>query len=140
MATETELFYGALLAINGLLAAATIWYQLRRLKIEESKNTTLVQQRDSLHAYYDARLSVEKAKLSVEREKLAARNGEQKPKRTDHILPRPVETSSGWQTSEAGMAHEEEEEYFRLRRQCNDAGHEGPGDYQCRKCGGLSSS
>ncbi len=90
MATETELFYGGLITINGVLALCTSWYYFRRLKIEEARSTALEQQRDNLQKYYDARLSVEMQKLSVEREKLAARNGEQMPKRTTHVLPRPL--------------------------------------------------
>ena len=78
MLTDIELFYTAIIVVNGLVAAATIWYQYRRLKIEEARSETFKQQRDNLQAYYDARLSVEKAKLGVERQKLATRNGETK--------------------------------------------------------------
>ena len=76
MATETELFYAGIIVINGLVAAFTICYQFRRLKIEEARSQTFKEQRDNLQDYYDARLGVEKAKLEVERKKLAARNGE----------------------------------------------------------------
>lgn len=75
MVSEIEAFYAGILVINGTLAAFTIFYQWRRLKIEQARSLALEQQRDNLRTYYDQRLSIEKAKLDVEQKKLALRKG-----------------------------------------------------------------
>ncbi len=54
--------------------ALTTWYYRRRVKIEEARSAALKKQGEQMYAYYDARLSVEKAKLHVEQQKLASRS------------------------------------------------------------------
>ena len=73
MLTELELFYAGVLLINGIGIAAAVVYQWKRLKIEAARSAALERQRDDLRAYYDNRLSIEKAKLEVERAKLETR-------------------------------------------------------------------
>jgi hypothetical protein len=73
MTGELEIIY-VILALQaiGMLISVSV-YNYKRLKIEEVRSTALQQQRDNLAAYYDQRLSIEKAKLDVERAKLEAR-------------------------------------------------------------------
>jgi len=72
---ELEIIY-ILLVIQAIgMLALTSFYYLRRLSIEERRSVALEAQRTQLQAYYDQRLSIEKAKLGVEQEKLKLRGG-----------------------------------------------------------------
>ena len=65
----------AIPAFAGL--AVSVYYSLRRLGIEEKRSEIFREQRDNLQAYYDQRLSIEKAKLEVEKAKLEVRRNGQ---------------------------------------------------------------